>query len=79
MYIIEKVTRQIGQWNQVMSILNEVGTRGGFDYGTRPWDMWGKEMPSSIFEWRNILDRINKPIPVEMTEEQFAEKYKITH
>ena len=79
MYIIEKVTRQIGQWNQVMSILNEVGTRGGFDYGTRPWDMWGKEMPSSIFEWRNILDRINKPIPVEMTEEQFVEKYKITH
>lgn len=76
MYIIEKLTREIAPWNEVMEELKKIGEEmGGFDYGVRPWDMWGKVMPKNVFEWRNMLDRINKVIEPKKTVEGYREMY----
>ena len=82
MYIIDKLTREILPWNEVMEELNEIGggadpPRGGFDYGVRPWDMWGQKMPASIFEWKSMLKEINEVIKPKNTPKGYADVYKI--
>lgn len=75
MYIIEKLTRDMRKFDQTIAILNEIGTKGGFDYGTRPWDLWGKTMIQNIFAWRNMMEAVNKPMPPKHTEKEYGEMY----
>ncbi len=70
MYIVEKITRELYWWNQIKALSDFISAQyGGYDYGPRPWEMmWGKpfgrSMPKSIYNWREILTEINKPIAV---------------
>ncbi|MAG91226.1 hypothetical protein CMO83_00955 [Candidatus Woesearchaeota archaeon] len=81
MYIIENVTRQYTRWSEVNATLNEIGlTFRGFDYGPRPWDMWGKEeaMPLHPYEWsEKLMERINQPMPDDYGPQDYKEKYKL--
>ena len=78
MYIIEKITREMRKFDETIKVLNEIGQKGGFDYGTRPWDMWGKSMIQNIYDWRSILDRVNKPLEVKYTEKGYQEMYDLS-
>ena len=67
------------KFDQAIAVLNEIGTKGGFDYGTRPWDMfWGKSMIQNIYDWRSIIDEVNKPLKPEHTAEEYKEMYDIS-
>ena len=75
MYIIEKITREMRNFDQAIAVLNEIGTKGGFDYGTRPWDLWGKTMIQNIYDWRSMMDAVNKPLQPEHTAKEYEEIY----
>ena len=66
MYLIEKMTREIEEFEEIKEalgfILRESASRGsgvGYDYGPRPWDMWGETMIKDIFNWD--VKRLNTP------------------
>lgn len=78
MYIIEKLMRELRPWTEVMEELNAIGLGekgSGFDYGVRPWDMWGKVMPANVFEWRSMLQRINEIVRPKHSVEEYRDMY----
>ncbi|MBI2655848.1 hypothetical protein HYX06_05510 [Candidatus Woesearchaeota archaeon] len=78
MYIIEKLMREIRPWNEVMEELDTIGAeQGGLDYGVRPWDMWGKKMPESVFQWQSMLTQINEIIKPKKTAQGYAQLFAI--
>lgn len=77
MYIIEKLTREMQMFDEAIAVLNEIGTKGGLDYGTRPWDLWGKKMIENVYDWRSVIDRVNTPLKPEHTAEEYEKMYDI--
>jgi len=74
MYIIEKLMRKIRPWDDVVSELNTIGgfkEGAGFDFGVRPWDMWGKSMQVNVFEWRGMLKRVNTIIKPKHSVDEY--------
>ena len=50
MYIIDKVMMSIENWEEAKGMLQDIGGQtGGFDFGARPWDMFGKQLPKDPF------------------------------
>ena len=75
MYAIEKITRQVNYWSEVMHILEEIGSKGGLDYGVRPWGMWGNAFPANVFEWRSTIDAINERLTPNYSAEEYQQTY----
>lgn len=59
MYIIENITREVQFFEQVVKILNELRGQTGFDYGTRPWSHWGKQLIKDVYDWDSIMGEVN--------------------
>ncbi|MBI2654051.1 hypothetical protein HYX02_04535 [Candidatus Woesearchaeota archaeon] len=77
MYIIDKVTRQMERFDEAIQVLKEIGMTHGFDYGTRPWDMWAKEMIQDVYGWRQIMERVNTTLQQKYSLKDFQEMYSI--
>ncbi len=70
MYIIEHLTREIEEINDMKDALKYIEDRPGctgFDYGPRPWSPgdkgWAESMNKNILEWDDKMEAINKPAP----------------
>ena len=77
MYIIEKITREMQEFDKdTIEILNKIGMDAqGFDYGTRPWSLWSKNMIPNIYNWREMIDDVNVIPTPKKTPEGYYETY----
>jgi len=77
MYIIEKITREMQEFDKdTLEVLNQIGMDAqGFDYGARPWSLWGKNMIPNIYNWREMIDDINVIPKPKKTPDGYYEEY----